>query len=206
MEHSEKWTDCEVQALLSIYYSKDIQRGFASSKHNSKVYNNISVRLLQVGIHHSAKQCREKLKKLKQDYKKIKDNNNLNGSDQRTGKWYVSMDAILDHNPAYTKNVESRDSVWRKRKSTDTFIMLALKEMRELEEARRKEVNAVVDRLLQVLAERELREAAAWATELAEEQAEAAEARQQATFQQSFLDLFAKLVEGKQASVPSTLD
>ncbi|KAL0180440.1 hypothetical protein M9458_025882, partial [Cirrhinus mrigala] len=67
----------------------------------------------------------------------------------------------------------------------------------ELEEARRKEANAVVDCLLQMLAERELREAAARATELAEERAEAAEARrQQAAYQQSLLNLFAKLVEG----------
>ncbi len=86
-------------------------------------------------------------------------------------------------------------------------MMLALKEMRELEEARRKEANAAMDRFLQMLAERESREAAAWAKEMAEERAEAAEARrQQAAFQQSFLDLFAKLVEGKQASVPPTLE
>uniref|UniRef100_A0A671M4E7 Myb/SANT-like DNA-binding domain-containing protein n=1 Tax=Sinocyclocheilus anshuiensis TaxID=1608454 RepID=A0A671M4E7_9TELE len=110
MEYSEKWTDCEVQALLRIFSSKEIQRGFASSKRNSKVYSNISAQLLLVGIHHSAKQCREKLKKLKQDYKKIKEHNNLNNSDQRTGKWYGSMDAILGHKPACTRNVESKDS------------------------------------------------------------------------------------------------
>ncbi len=86
-------------------------------------------------------------------------------------------------------------------------MMLALKEMRELEEARRKEANSAMDRFLQMLAERESREAAAWAKEMAEERAEAAEARrQQAAFQQSFLDLFTKLVEGKQASVPPTLE
>ncbi len=110
MEYSEKWTDCEVQALLRIVTSEEIQRGFSTSKHNSKVYSNISAQLLQVGVHHSAKQCREKLKKLKQDYKKIKDHNSQNSSDQRTGKWYASMDAILGHKPACTRNVESKDS------------------------------------------------------------------------------------------------
>lgn len=29
-----------------------------------------------MGVYHTAKQCREKLKKLKKDYKKIKDHNN----------------------------------------------------------------------------------------------------------------------------------
>ncbi|KAF4107024.1 uncharacterized protein LOC131551561 [Onychostoma macrolepis] len=215
MEYSEKWTDCEVQALLRIFSSEEVQRGFASLKRNSKVYSNISAQLLQVGIHHSAKQCQEKLKKLKQDYKKIKDHNSLNSSDQRTGKWYVFMDGILGHNPACTRNVESKDSeasdtgtsVKGKWKRGDALVMLALKEMRELEEARRKEANAAMDRFLQILAERELREAAAWAKEMAEERAEAAEARRQQTaFQQSFLDLFAKFVEGKQASVPPTLE
>ncbi len=116
------------------------------------------------------------------------------------------------------------------------------KEMRELEEARRKEANTAMDHFLQMLVERESREAAAWAKEtreleevrrkeansamdhflqmlvesrdavarakeMAEERAEAAEARrQQVAFQQRFLDLFAKLVEEKQASVPPTLD
>ncbi len=86
-------------------------------------------------------------------------------------------------------------------------MRLTLKEMRELEEVRRKEANTAMDHFLQMLVERESREAAAWAKEMAEERAEAAEARrQQAAFQQNFLDLFAKLVEGKQASVPPTLE
>ncbi|XP_051990174.1 uncharacterized protein LOC127649210 [Xyrauchen texanus] len=256
-KYSDKWTDFEVQALLNIYSSEEIQRGFESSTRKSKVYANISAQLCVTGIHHTVKQCREKLKKLKQDYKKIKDHNNQIGSDHRTGKWFEAMDAILGHKPPYNGNVERKDStaVHLEPIASDTSVeepsvdstvltdctfasdapsasstpnhpvstpaglrvrpgkrkrdalVMALKEMREMEEARQREANAAMERFLQMMEEQESREAAARARELAEHREEAAEARrQQAAFQQSFLALFAKLVEGGQHPAHPTLD
>lgn len=75
-----------------------------------------------------------------------------------------------------------------------------------MEEAWKKEADAAMDHFLHMLLEQESREAAARARELTEERAEAVEVRrQQAAFQQRFLELFAKLVEGKQACVTPTL-
>ncbi|XP_034024409.1 zinc finger and SCAN domain-containing protein 29-like [Thalassophryne amazonica] len=104
------WTDEEVRAFLSIYADEEIQGDFESSTRKEKVYQKISKRLSELGINHNAKQCREKIKKMKQDYKKVKDHNNRSGSDRRSGKWFAAMDAILGHRPEYCGIVGVRDS------------------------------------------------------------------------------------------------
>lgn len=100
----KSWADSEVQALLSIYSTEEIQRGFESSSRNVKIFASISLQLASFGFNRTAKQCRDKIKKLKQDYKKIKDHNNKSGSDRKTSKWYDLLDAILGHRPAYAGN------------------------------------------------------------------------------------------------------
>ena len=92
--------------LISLYVTEEIQDNFALLKRNIKIFANISLQLATLGIHHTAKQCREKIKKLKQDYKKIKDHNNQSGSDRKTSKWY---DAILGHTPAYAGHTGIKD-------------------------------------------------------------------------------------------------
>ncbi|KAL7392231.1 hypothetical protein ABVT39_021665 [Epinephelus coioides] len=106
----DKWTDEEVQALLAFYGNDEIQRGFESSRRNEKIYQDISAHLDSLDIHHTAKQCREKLKKLKQDYKKLKDHNNRSGANRKVNKWYAQLDAILGHRPAYTGDPGTKDS------------------------------------------------------------------------------------------------
>ncbi|XP_065120436.2 uncharacterized protein [Paramisgurnus dabryanus] len=110
MECTEKWTDSEVQALLSIYSSVEIQKDSDSGRRNIRIYENIAVQLLHLGIHHTSKQCREKIKKLKQDYRKIKEHNNQSGSNFRSGKWFAAMDAILGHKPVYARNAGTNNS------------------------------------------------------------------------------------------------
>ncbi|KAM9323391.1 uncharacterized protein KZ484_021493 isoform 1-T1 [Pholidichthys leucotaenia] len=102
MENRDKWTDSEVQAFLTLFAAADtVQRGFDSSRRNKKVFAEISSELSSMGIYHTAKQCRDKLKKLKQDYKRIKDYNNQSGPYSRTGKWYQALDAVLGQRPEY---------------------------------------------------------------------------------------------------------
>lgn len=99
----EKWTDSEVQALLAFFGTEEIQRGFTGSRRNETIYRDISAHLSSLGIHHTAKRCREKIKKLKQTYKKLKDYNNRTGSDIKINKWYGQLDAILGHRPTAAK-------------------------------------------------------------------------------------------------------
>lgn len=104
MEHEiaskavERWADSEVEAFLSLY-SED--RMLGTTRRNTEVYQTISLRLAQRGIYHTPKQCREKIKKLKQDYKKAKETIQLSGGTRgRTSKWFNSLDLILGNRPA----------------------------------------------------------------------------------------------------------
>ncbi|XP_055015554.1 zinc finger protein with KRAB and SCAN domains 2 isoform X4 [Boleophthalmus pectinirostris] len=101
--NNDKWIDAEVQALLSVYATTKMQQDFECQKKNTKIFERISKELENFGIHHTPKQCREKVKKLKQDYKKIKDYNNLSGAEIKTGKWYDILDSILGHHPFYSE-------------------------------------------------------------------------------------------------------
>ncbi|KAI9525253.1 hypothetical protein NQZ68_009933 [Dissostichus eleginoides] len=68
-----------------------------------------------MGIFHSANSCRDKIKKLKQDYKKIKDHNNKSGNGRKTSKWYDRLDALLGHRPSFSGTLSTIDSgtlVW----------------------------------------------------------------------------------------------
>ena len=76
------------------------------------MYERCSVKLADMGIFHSANSCRDKIKKLKQDYKKIKDHNNKSGNGQKTSKWYDRLDALLGDRPSFSGTCgEMADSV-----------------------------------------------------------------------------------------------
>ncbi|XP_078099344.1 uncharacterized protein LOC144512450 [Sander vitreus] len=110
MLNSEKWTDEEVKALLVLYATEEVQRNLGGSTRNIKIFGKISSELAQMGVYHTVKQCREKVKKLKQDYKKIKDHNNQSGANRKSSKWYATLDGILGHRPPYSGNAATKDS------------------------------------------------------------------------------------------------
>ncbi|PIO11271.1 hypothetical protein AB205_0151080 [Aquarana catesbeiana] len=49
------------------------------------------------GFERTSGQCRAKLKKLKGQYKKMKDDNSRSGNSRSTWRWYNTMDAIYGH-------------------------------------------------------------------------------------------------------------
>lgn len=107
----DRWTDDEVQALLGVFAEEGIQQQLAAATRNDKVYAKISARLGELNIHRSSKQVREKLKKLKQDYRRIKNHNNRNGSDRRSGKWFDRLDAVLGQRLFYSDPADTKDAV-----------------------------------------------------------------------------------------------
>lgn len=104
------WKNDEVQTLICLWSEDRIQADLASMVRNDKIFQKIASRLGEMGIIRSAKQCREKIKKLKQDYKKIKDHNNKSGVERKTNRWYDMIDAVLGHRPANAGRSGSRDS------------------------------------------------------------------------------------------------
>lgn len=69
------WLYNEVCALLDIWADQEIQQQLAGRLHNMCIYEKISKRLADLDIHRTGEQCREKIKKLRRDYKTVVDNN-----------------------------------------------------------------------------------------------------------------------------------
>lgn len=58
------------------------------------MFATVSVQLSAHGVHHTAKQCHQKIMKMKQDYNRIKDHNNQSRADQTAKQ--VSGTCLID--------------------------------------------------------------------------------------------------------------
>ena len=74
------WEDDEVDALIAVWGEEDIHAKLDGTKCNIKVFEAIAQKLSDLGFKgRTAVQCREKIKKLKGDYRKIKAHNHKSG-------------------------------------------------------------------------------------------------------------------------------
>ena len=98
------WTDREVTTLIAIWGEEEIQRQLDGAIRNIKVYKKLAARLtaLEHCSERTAVQCREKIKKLKSEYKRAKDNNNRSGRGRTICAFYNQLDAILGCRPSST--------------------------------------------------------------------------------------------------------
>ncbi|XP_033970008.1 uncharacterized protein LOC117469655 [Trematomus bernacchii] len=76
------------------------ERELDGTTRNLKVFQEVSALLSGRGYARTFQQCRDKLKKLKSEYRAVKDHNGRSGSDRRSWKWFDLMDAIYGHRPA----------------------------------------------------------------------------------------------------------
>lgn len=95
------WTRDEVLKLIEIWGDGAIQAQLEGCRRNQEVYDRIAVELREAGFERTGKQCRDKIKKLNGEYRKIKDKRNKTG-EGRFPEWdyFDAMDAILGHRPA----------------------------------------------------------------------------------------------------------
>ncbi|CAH2222059.1 Hypothetical predicted protein [Pelobates cultripes] len=98
--NSKVWLAQELSTFLIIISNSVIQSELDGSVRNEKVYKDISQRMAAEAFEQTSGQCRAMLKKLKGQYKKIKDANSRSGNSQSTWKWYDAMDAIYGHGAA----------------------------------------------------------------------------------------------------------
>ena len=94
------WTDEETTKLIEIWGEEEIQVQLEGCKRNIHVYERIARELCDIGYERTAVQCREKLKKLKSEYKKIKDNNNETGRKRKHWRFYDAVNNVLGCKPA----------------------------------------------------------------------------------------------------------
>lgn len=95
MEPQVNWSPEETQALLAVWSEEKIQRNLEESFRNERVYREVSGRLVAMGMSRSAKQCREKVKKLKQEYRKMKQHGGRSGAIGQAFRWYDTMDTVM---------------------------------------------------------------------------------------------------------------
>lgn len=96
-ERGSNWTDPEIVELLQLWSDESVQVELESSLRNQRVFDRIAHILRERGIYRTGDQCREKIKKMKLEYRRIKDNLKM-----RSWKFYDVMDRVLANRPAIT--------------------------------------------------------------------------------------------------------
>ena len=94
------WNKEEMLKLIEILGNYAIQAQLEGCKRNQDIYSKIAAEMTEAGHERTAQQCRDKIKKLKVDYRKIKDNRKKTG-EGRYPEWdYFNSLDILGHKPA----------------------------------------------------------------------------------------------------------
>ena len=86
--------------LIEIWGEDSVQALLEGSKRNKDVFNKISRKMEAAGYEKTAEQCNSKIRKLKLDYRKIKDTRKKTGTGRKDWKYFEEMDAVLGHKPA----------------------------------------------------------------------------------------------------------
>ena len=94
------WSDPQTLKLIELWSDDHVQRQLEGYKRNKAVFESISRRMNDAGFDRTASQCREKIKKLRAEYKKVKDNNSQTGNNRKTCKFYERLDSVLGSKPA----------------------------------------------------------------------------------------------------------
>ena len=105
MAASCNWTDSQVFKLIGVWGDEDIQEQLEGSKRNKHVYERMAKTLRVYGIEKSGEQCRTKVKKLRQEYKRIKDDHKETGNERKKWKFYDSINKIMGNRPSVTPPV-----------------------------------------------------------------------------------------------------
>lgn len=86
--------------LIDVWGEDTIQAQLQECTRNQKIFEKISRKLTEAGYDRTFQQCRDKIKKLKGDYKKVKDKHGKTGEDRSNWEYFDAMDAILGSRPA----------------------------------------------------------------------------------------------------------
>ena len=94
------WSEEETLKLIEIWGEDSIQAMLEGSKRNKDVFNKISRKMEAAGYEKSADQCNNNRRKLKLEYRKIKDTRKKTGTGRKEWRYFEEMDAVLGHKPA----------------------------------------------------------------------------------------------------------
>ena len=91
------WSDEETLKLIEVWGDETIQAQLEGCKRNKDVYQKISREMAAAQYERTAEQCREKAKKLKAEYRKIKDRHNVTGKGRSKWRFFDAMDEVFGH-------------------------------------------------------------------------------------------------------------
>ncbi|XP_074803663.1 uncharacterized protein LOC141984486 [Natator depressus] len=89
------WTEREVRDLIAVWGEESVLSELRSSFRNAKTFVKISQGMKDRGHNRDLKQCRVKLKELRQAYQKTREANGRSGSEPQTCRFYDELHAIL---------------------------------------------------------------------------------------------------------------
>ena len=92
-----QWTDEET---LKLWSEDKIQEELDGCKKNKHIYDKIAASMTKAGFDRTFDQCRLKVKKLRGEYRKVKDGNNKNREDRKEWKYFEVIDDILGTRPS----------------------------------------------------------------------------------------------------------
>nr|XP_048700309.1 uncharacterized protein LOC125634101 isoform X1 [Caretta caretta]XP_048700310.1 uncharacterized protein LOC125634101 isoform X1 [Caretta caretta] len=89
------WTEQEVRDLITVWGEESVLSELRSSFRNAKTFVKISQGMKDRGHNRDPKQCRVKLKELRQAYQKTREANGRSGSEPQTCRFHDELHAIL---------------------------------------------------------------------------------------------------------------
>ncbi|XP_074812778.1 uncharacterized protein LOC141989754 [Natator depressus] len=89
------WTEREVRDLIAVWGEESVLSELRSSFRNAKTFVKISQGMKDRGHNRDPKQCRVKLKELRQAYQKTGEANSRSRSEPQTCRFYDELHAIL---------------------------------------------------------------------------------------------------------------
>ncbi|XP_071490667.1 uncharacterized protein [Diadema antillarum] len=99
------WDDNEVIFFLNLWSDVEVQKQLDGTVRNKKVFRDIAARMEEAGYRRSSDQLRDKLKKLKKEYKDAKKNNEKSGAGRQTCPFFDLLDDVLGHRPSIDPEV-----------------------------------------------------------------------------------------------------
>ena len=84
------WTEEETVQLIDLWGEESVQEHLERCSNNRNVYEKIATEMRAAGYERTAVQCRDKIKKLRAEYKRAKDRNGLTGRGTKSGDTMTS--------------------------------------------------------------------------------------------------------------------
>ena len=94
------WSEEETLKLIEIWGESTIQAMLEGARRNKDVFIKIAREMEAAGYTKSGDQCSNKIKKLRFEYRKVKDKNGKTGEGRSNWRYYDAMNAILGDKPA----------------------------------------------------------------------------------------------------------